>query len=139
SDNEDGSTSNGKIAPENVSLTFDYVPEGYDPIEMASNHATEDELASLSVGRKLIQGSDCISCHQFNGKSIGPSYMQVAEKYPNTQANRELLVGKIINGGSGVWGDHGMSAHPDLDRKDAARMVDYILNLKASEERMPLA
>ncbi len=139
SDSEDGSTANGKIAPENISLTFDYVPEGYDPIEMASNHATEDELASLSVGRKLIQGSDCISCHQFNGKSIGPSYLQVAEKYPNTQANRDLLVGKIINGGSGVWGEHGMSAHPDLDRKDAARMVDYILNLKASEMRMPLA
>ncbi|MFT7250129.1 MAG: cytochrome c, partial [Arcticibacterium sp.] len=30
-------------------------------------------------------------------------------------------------GGSGVWGEHGMSAHPDLDRNDAARMVDYII------------
>ncbi|WP_304238406.1 PQQ-dependent sugar dehydrogenase [Jiulongibacter sediminis] len=138
-DSEDGSTENGAINADEVSTTFDFVPAGFDPIEMAANHATEDELASFSVGRQLIEGSDCISCHQFDSKSIGPSYAEVAERYPNTPKNRAYLIEKVINGGSGVWGEHGMSAHPDLSRADAARMVDFILNMNSSASRLPLS
>ena len=39
------------------------------------------------------------------------------------------LVKKIKEGGSGVWGDHGMSAHPNVSDLDAKRMVDYIYSL----------
>ncbi|KPM50119.1 PKD domain-containing protein [Jiulongibacter sediminis] len=138
-DSEDGSTENGAINADEVSTTFDFVPAGFDPIEMAANHATEDELASFSVGRQLIEGSDCISCHQFDSKSIGPSYAEVAERYPNTPKNRAYLIEKVINGGSGVWGEHGMSAHPDLSRADAARMVDFILNMNSTASRLPLS
>lgn len=129
-DAEDGSTGNGILADE-VAVTFDYVPAGYDPIDMAANHATADEMASFAVGRSLIEGSDCISCHQFDAKSIGPSYKAVSERYPNNKKNRELLVDKVINGGSGVWGEHGMSAHPDLSKADASRMVDFILSMSS--------
>ena len=125
-DGEDGQIGEG-IKSEEVAVTFDYVPAGYDPIEMAANQASADELASFAVGINLIKGSDCISCHQFNSKSIGPSYADVAKRYKNTDKNRNYLVDKILKGGSGVWGEHGMSAHPDLDRGDAARMVDYII------------
>ena len=125
-DDEDGQIGKG-IDPTEVAVTFDYVPAGYDPIEMAGNQASADELASFAVGVNLIKGSDCISCHQFNSKSIGPSYADVARRYKNTDENRNYLVDKILKGGSGVWGEHGMSAHPDLNRRDAARMVNYII------------
>lgn len=125
-DAEDGQIGKG-IAKDAVAMTFDYLPQGFDPIEMASNQATADQIASLSAGRQLIEKSDCISCHQFNEKSIGPSYTAVAQKYPNNKENKSYLVEKIIKGGSGVWGEHGMSAHPDLSQTDASRMVDYIL------------
>jgi cytochrome c len=39
------------------------------------------------------------------------------------------LVKKIKEGGSGVWGEHGMSAHPDLSEVNAKRMADYIFSL----------
>ncbi|AWV97369.1 PQQ-dependent sugar dehydrogenase [Arcticibacterium luteifluviistationis] len=130
-DAEDGSTENG-ISADEVAVTFDYVPAGYDPIEMAANHATADAMASFAVGKNLIEASDCISCHQFDTKSIGPSYKAVSERYPNNKKNRELLVDKVINGGSGVWGEHGMSAHPDLDKADASRMVDFILSMSST-------
>ncbi|MGR3809376.1 PQQ-dependent sugar dehydrogenase [Jiulongibacter sp. NS-SX5] len=138
SDAEDGSVENGGIDEKAVAVTFDYVPAGFDPIEMASSHATADEVASFSVGKQLIESSDCISCHQFDGKSIGPSYMQVAERYANTTKNRELLIDKVINGGSGVWGEHGMSAHPDLAKADAARMVDFILSMNSANQNLSL-
>jgi cytochrome c len=44
----------------------------------------------------------------------------------------DYLVKKIIGGGSGVWGEHGMSAHPDLSEINAQRMVDFIFSLKGS-------
>ena len=129
SDKEDGSTADGKIKAEEVAVTFDYVPAGFDPIEIASKQSGAESVAILNLGRNLIEGSDCKSCHQYDKTSIGPSYEAVAAKYPNSAENTKYLVGKIINGGAGVWGDHAMSAHPQLSEADAKRMVDYILSM----------
>lgn len=129
SDKEDGSTQEGKIKAEEVAITFDYVPSGFDPIEIASKQSGAETMAILILGKNLIEGSDCKSCHQYDKSSIGPSYLAVAEKYAKTPGNIEYLVDKILNGGSGVWGDHGMSAHPELSEADAKRMVDFILSM----------
>ncbi|WP_242617559.1 PQQ-dependent sugar dehydrogenase [Cecembia calidifontis] len=129
SDKEDGSTQEGKIKAEEVAITFDYVPSGFDPIEIASKQSGAETMAILNLGKNLIEGSDCKSCHQYDKSSIGPSYVAVAEKYAKTPGNIEYLVDKILNGGSGVWGDHGMSAHPELSEADAKRMVDFILSM----------
>ena len=128
-DNEDGSTTTGEIKSEEVAITFDYVPAGFDPIEMAAKQSGAESMAILNIGRNLIEASDCKSCHQYDTTSIGPSYSAVALKYPKTPENVRMLIGKIINGGSGVWGDHAMSAHPQLSEADAKRMVDYIFSL----------
>ena len=137
SDYEDGSTENGEINEQIVAITFDYVPAGFDPIEIASKQVGVESSAQLSLGKTLIESSDCKSCHQYTEKSIGPSYQAVAEKYENTEANTAYLVSKIIKGGSGVWGDHGMSAHPSLSEADAERMVNYILALNEVQATIP--
>lgn len=129
SDKEDGSSADGAIKGEEVAVTFDYVPAGFDPIEIASKQSGAETMAVLNIGKNLIEASDCKSCHQYDKTSIGPSYAVVAEKYSNSSENKNYLVGKIINGGAGVWGDHAMSAHPQLSAADAKRMVDYILNM----------
>jgi cytochrome c len=129
SDKEDGNTADGKILPEEVAVTFDYVPSGFDPIEIASKQSGVESAAILNLGKNLIEGSDCKSCHQYDKTSIGPSYAAVAAKYPNSAENTKYLIGKIINGGAGVWGEHGMAAHPSLSEADAKRMVDYILSM----------
>jgi cytochrome c len=36
---------------------------------------------------------------------------------------------KVIVGGMGVWGEHAMSAHPNISKADAKSMVNYILSL----------
>ncbi|OOG76817.1 PQQ-dependent sugar dehydrogenase [Algoriphagus sp. A40] len=129
SDKEDGSSADGKIKAEEVAVTFDYVPAGFDPIEIASKQSGAESVAILNLGKNLIEGSDCKSCHQYDKTSIGPSYEAVAAKYPNSDENTKYLIGKIINGGAGVWGEHGMAAHPSLSEADAKRMVDYILSM----------
>ncbi|WP_026899051.1 c-type cytochrome [Daejeonella oryzae] len=93
---------------------------------------TGPETGGKSKGEVLISNSDCLGCHKVNEKLVGPSYMEVAAKYPATEANKELLVSKIINGGSGVWGEIPMAAHPTISKEDAREMVNYIMSLKTN-------
>ena len=73
-----------------------------------------------------------------NVKTIGPSYVDIAKKYRNTEANIATLSSKVKNGGAGVWGETPMSAHADLPDGDIRAMVQYIMELDAVEEaKMP--
>jgi cytochrome c len=48
----------------------------------------------------------------------------------NNKASIQLLADKIINGGSGVWGEVPMQAHSQMSKEDATEMVNFILSLK---------
>ena len=117
-DREDGSLSNGRIPSSRVSVTAQNQKE-WGP-------ASETTLAT---GRRLIEGSDCLSCHQFNRKSIGPAYVDVARKYHDDSTATARLVRKIREGGSGVWGKVTMPAHPALTDEQASLMLAYVLSL----------
>ncbi len=79
-------------------------------------------------GYTLITGSDCLSCHKDSQTFVGPSYADIADKY--SDADEELLASKIIEGGSGVWGQVPMQAHPNVSKEHAKEMVKYILSFK---------
>ena len=82
-------------------------------------------------GASLIAANDCLTCHQINEKSVGPSYVEIAEKYHYNQGNIENLIHSIINGSVGIWGNEKkMTPHPNLTFNDAEKMVKYILTLK---------
>lgn len=127
-DKEDGSLGNG-IDPEEVSVNIDYLPEGFDQVEIAQGHGKADASTQFAGGQKLIAANDCLACHKIMEKSIGPSFMDVAMKYKNDGSAVEYLGKKIISGGSGVWGDVPMAAHPQLSAEEAADMSKYILNM----------
>ncbi len=126
-DKEDGSLNNG-INPEQVSVSIDYLAEGFDQIQIAQGHRAADESALYAAGKKLIDGSDCMACHKLTEKSIGPAYQDVAAKYKGDDGALETLTKKVISGGSGVWGETAMAGHPQLSTDEAAEMVKYILN-----------
>ena len=134
SDKEDGSLKQGQIRENEVAINFDYAPEGFDPIEIAQNHRSSDEWTSFSKGGNLISISDCKSCHLTDKKSVGPAYLEIAKRYKDSPVDQQRIAGKIITGGSGVWGEHGMSAHPDLSEEDAASMVEYIMSLNNGQK-----
>lgn len=82
-------------------------------------------------GLALIGKSDCFTCHAINDKINGPAYADVASKYagaPDTIVTH--LAKKIIQGGSGVWGEIPMTPHATLSQEDAEAMVKYVLLLK---------
>jgi len=94
--------------------------------------AEEEERRPL--GYRLIARNDCKTCHNTYVKTIGPAYVEVARKYRNTTSNIEMLASKVKNGGSGVWGEAIMNAHPNVDMEDITEMVSYIMTLDAEEE-----
>ncbi|MBN8652691.1 MAG: ThuA domain-containing protein [Cytophagales bacterium] len=135
-DKEDGSTADGKIAAERVKVTMDYHPQGYDMTAIAQGH----QRAELP-GKLLIAESDCKSCHLVDQKSAGPSYRDVAKRYAKDVRATEVLSDKILNGGSGNWGEVAMAAHPQLTKAQTVQMVEYILSLAKEDavKSLPLS
>ncbi|MDX2247281.1 MAG: PQQ-dependent sugar dehydrogenase [Bacteroidia bacterium] len=127
SDVEDGNTANGSISPEEVTVTLTFIPQGQDITSVAQGHQMQPK------GSQLIDASDCKACHTVNQKINGPAYETIAEKY--SLKDSAYLINKIINGGSGVWGESMMSAHPQLNRKQVGEMVAYILSLNSGPQK----
>lgn len=98
--------------------------------QTAKKPVAKPTIAELEEGKILISKSDCLACHKVDVKLLGPSYKDVAKKYPATEANYNLLSQKIIKGGSGVWGNIPMAPHASLKADDAKKMVRYILSIK---------
>ena len=127
SDKEDGSLANGKILPAQVAVSLDYLPLGYDQIDIAATQRDADMAAFASTGQLLLNKNDCKSCHLSDKKSVGPSYLEIAKRYKGKSGAVESLAQKVIKGGVGVWGEHAMSAHPQLSVADSRAIVEYIL------------
>ena len=89
----------------------------------------EEQAKMIEEGEALVAASDCKTCHHPTNRIIGPAHLDVAKKYETTDANVEMLAQRIINGGSGVWGEQPMNAHTDLSKEDAEKMARYVLSL----------
>lgn len=90
----------------------------------------QDSLKVGDEGLALIEGADCLTCHKMDEKLVGPSYSDVAAKYPLSDENIAMLADKIIAGGKGNWGEIPMSPHVGMSKENAKKMVAYILTLK---------
>jgi cytochrome c len=93
---------------------------------------------TYNYGKSLIASSDCKACHQVNAVSVGPSFMRVSARYATDKSAVDKLATKIITGGGGVWGEHAMSAHPQLSKDDASEIVKYILSLSVKKANTSL-
>jgi len=92
------------------------------------DEAIDPEL--IKKGKVLISYSDCYECHREDSRAKGPSFTDIAKRYPIRKVYIDLLARKVIGGGSGVWGYPVMGAHPKLSMDDAQAMVSFILSLE---------
>ena len=99
--------------------------------DTSTNNSSNSDTSSNSnqPGWTLIQNSNCLTCHKKDQKVVGPAYTAVANKYQGSDTAVNYLAHKIINGGSGVWGETAMPPHPELNMSQAKEMVHYILSL----------
>ena len=78
----------------------------------------------------LATGKNCMACHAVDKKLVGPSYKDVAAKYAGQKDAAEKLAGKVIKGGSGVWGPVPMPANAQVSADEAKKLVAWILATK---------
>jgi cytochrome c len=80
--------------------------------------------------QKLIQASDCSSCHAVDRQVVGPAYNEVAKRYaaqsgaPSEKIDK--LSAKIRDGGGG------MTPHPGLSDAQRTEIAKWILSQKDS-------
>lgn len=117
SDNEDGESKFDEIPSNEVFLKVKYVEDTSKP-SISGNSDPE--------GFKAIRTSNCLNCHAFNTKLIGPSFYDINKRYPDTKANREILQKHIKEGSTGVWGNVTMPTHPELTKEEMENIVDWI-------------
>jgi cytochrome c len=75
-----------------------------------------------STAIALTQKHTCVACHGMDSKLVGPSFSDIARKYGDRPDAAGYLAGKIMAGGSGVWGGTPMppQALGDADAKAIA-------------------
>ncbi|GAB3752828.1 PQQ-dependent sugar dehydrogenase [Spirosoma pomorum] len=114
------------IDPKRLKVALNYVPKVVGNDEQLGHQML---TGSYNAGKTLMASSDCKACHQINGKSVGPAFMDVSKRYRGDAKALNRLANKVITGGGGVWGDHAMNAHPQLSREEATDIVKYVLSL----------
>lgn len=130
-DAEDGSLEKGELESSRLTFKTDYL-ESFD--EAATTLGHQETIDPALEVESIIAGNDCASCHKKEGKSVGPSYVDVSMKYKDDPNAEAYLIGKIKEGGSGVWGEVAMSAHPDINDDDVKKIVSWIRSLSEDQQ-----
>jgi cytochrome c len=129
-DKEDGMSKYNEIAANEVLLKVAFLADSLN---------TKNYLASTATSQKenfaisLLMKSNCFTCHAFKNKLIGPSFEQVALKYPINSTTIEALSKKVIAGATGTWGSAVMPPHPDIQKENINEMIGWILTNSADK------
>jgi len=83
---------------------------------------------SVQADEALAKSKGCLGCHAVDQKLLGPAYKDVAAKYAGKNALDQLSQ-KVMQGGSGVWGQIPMPANA-VTTEEAQKLVKWILSLK---------
>lgn len=80
----------------------------------------------------LANAKGCLACHDLKVKKVGPAYLDVAKKYAGQKDAPAKLTQKILNGGSGSWGEVAMPANRTMGvtEADAKKLANWVLSLK---------
>lgn len=119
---QDGPQLKAKAAPvATVSTTKDAKP--------AAKPVAKPTAPALD-GLALVESSGCRGCHANDKMGLGPSFKAVATKYKGEKRAAEFLTNKVLNGGSGVWGEQAMPTHHHIGKAKVEAMVKWVLTLE---------
>jgi cytochrome c551/c552/cytochrome c553 len=96
-------------------------------IGAAANAAPAAAPAKASAGLALMQQNACIACHAVTTKVMGPSFVQVGDKYRADPTAAGKLFEKVKNGSNGAWGAIPMPPQGHVKDDDIKALVQWIL------------
>jgi cytochrome c551/c552 len=131
-DKEDGDSKFDEINPKEVLLEVRWL--GGKAAASAGKGGANDAkgVADDAPGLGVIMSSNCLNCHNFNGKAIGPSFFDISKRYAAVKAGTDTLTRRIKDGSSGIWGKEKMPSHPELSAAEIKNSVSWILKNAAA-------
>jgi cytochrome c len=102
-------------------------PPGARPAVRAPVVAAADPAGGggAAAPMALLSQHACTACHGMDNKIVGPGFAEIAKKYADRADRVEYLAGKIVAGGSGVWGAIPMPAQT-LSAEDAKGIAQWL-------------
>ncbi|MEM6800767.1 MAG: PQQ-dependent sugar dehydrogenase, partial [Bacteroidota bacterium] len=126
-DTEDGNSEDASIAAEKIHVHVKHLKHSTNLKAIRETESVAASTTSFLQGKQLMDGSDCYACHALDKQSVGPSFLDISKKYG--QEDKVRLTTKVLEGGSGIWGEKLMPAHPQHNDREANAMISYILAL----------
>ena len=122
------STKYQEIPSNEVLLKTMYIPD------LSRAHVNSPPPAPESSGLTDIMRSNCLGCHEFKSRAMGPSFAVIAKRYPDTASTIDTLSQHIREGSAGAWGQAQMPPHADLTAKDLHDISFWIMNHAADPD-----
>ncbi len=129
-DREDGNSDYDEIAPGEVIVLVHYLadsstmgpdgPEAGDPIPAEVRRMSE---------------TACFNCHRSQGPLLGPSFLEISQRYQADTTLAEQLAQSVEGGSTGGWGELHMPPHPQLTQEEIKQMVSWILREGGNRHR----
>lgn len=82
----------------------------------------------LAQGAKLFSYNGCTTCHPAAQMGLGPGVNMIAAKYKKDPKALDKLTTKVMNGGSGVWGNEPMPSQKEVGKDNIQKILTWILN-----------
>jgi len=93
-------------------------------VGMAASGAAASGAGGGAVA--LLNANACMACHGINNSIVGPSFADIAARNRGREGVEAHLVGKIMNGASGVYGAIPMPPQPHVSQADAQAIAAWI-------------
>jgi cytochrome c len=112
---------------------------GFRTLVSSSMVAADGKAAVSDPGLALMKSSDCFNCHQVEQRIIGPSYLEIADRYRRQPAALDAAVKRVWEGSTGVWGQVPMLPHPQHTTDEATIMLRWVFGLEKGKGGTVLA
>lgn len=119
-DAEDGNSSDGPKAGQMKAMTI-VTSEWID---------ADKRKAESHVGMTLMKQSDCFNCHAIDKKIVGPTLLEIADRYRGQKGAMDLSADRVLKGSAGVWGEIPMLPHPQHTKDEIHMMMEWIFSLE---------
>ena len=108
------------------------LPDSFGPRVLLS--VTVDRGGVEPAGLVLMKSADCFNCHAPGHRIIGPSFLEIADKYRGQAGALEASVDRVQKGSTGVWGPVPMLPHGHHTRDQITEMVSWVFSLQAGTD-----
>ncbi len=121
SDKEDGESKYQEINPKEVFLEIKYASDTSKALALIKKNGRADP-----PGLSVIKTSNCMNCHAFKSKLIGPSFYDITRRYKPVAKTEDTLAIHILNGSKGRWGNVQMPSNNKLNAAEAKEVINWL-------------